>query len=147
MKQIALILVGVAVLTTPAAAQAARKKCSAEFRNQATACIMAPAEGATLKTPSVKVSLASSSVQIAPVASGKAGAAHFHVFLDVDGPTAGEPIPQGPGITHLGDGKKEMRLENVTPGSHRIIVVLGDNAHVPVKGHKADTTYFTIAAR
>ena len=147
MKQYAVVLLGVAVLTTPVAGQAIIKKCNAESRNQATACIMAPVEGATLTNASVRVVLGSASVSISPVAQAKAGGAHFHVFLDVDAALDDQPIPQGPGITHLGDGKKELRIENVTPGTHRIIVVLGDNAHVPVRGQRADTTYFSIAAR
>lgn len=147
MKQYAVVLLGVAVLTTPVAGQAITKKCNVENRNQATACIMAPAEGSTLKTSNVRVVMSAKGINIAPVAQSKAGAAHFHVFLDVDASPSDEPIPQGPGITHLGDGKRELRLENVAPGTHRVIVVLGDNAHVPVKGQKADTTYFQVAVK
>jgi len=147
MKQYAVVLIGMVVLATRVDGQAVRRKCNAEFPHQATACIVAPAEGSTLHSPSVRVVLQSKGIDIAPVAAGKAGAAHFHVFLDVDASPSDAAIPQGPGITHMGDGKKELRLENVAPGAHRVIVVLGDNSHVPVKGQKADTLYFQVAAK
>ena len=127
-------------------AQALHRKCKAEVRGQATACIMEPREGATLKG-GVKVALSADEVTITAVAQAKAGGAHYHLFLDVDALTGTEAIPQGPGVTHLGDGQKTYQLDNLTPGMHRLIVVLGDNSHVPVARQRSDTTYFTIAAR
>jgi hypothetical protein len=148
MKRSMIVLFAVAGLPQLVAGQAIRKKCQAEVSHQPTACIMSPAEGSTLKKANVKVVLASAGgVNIAPVAAAKAGGAHYHIFLDVDPSPDGEPIPQGPGITHMGNGAKEFMIENVAPGSHRIIVILGDNSHVPVRGQKADTTYFQVAGR
>jgi hypothetical protein len=131
----------------PVAAQAIHVPCKAAIRGQAVACITTPRDGGTVAGPTVRVTLKASGIAIASVARGQAGAAHYHLFLDVDVPPAGEAIPQGPGVTHLGDGQKEFRLENVGAGLHRLIVVLGDNAHVTVARHQSDTTYFTVAMR
>lgn len=133
-------------LTGPLGAQALHRKCKAEVRGQATACIMEPREGATLKG-AVKVALSADEITIAAVGQAKAGGAHYHLFLDVDPLTGADAIPQGPGVTHLGDGQKNYQLENLTPGMHRLIVVLGDNSHIPVARQRSDTTYFTVAAR
>lgn len=149
-----LLRVGVAVLLAgvlgavaqPAAAQRSiRVKCTAAVRGQAAACIDIPREGITLAGPNVRVVLKAAGISIAPAAQGKAGAAHFHVFLDVDVPSMSDAIPQGAGIMHLGDGQKECVLENLAPGVHRLIVVLGDNGHVPVPRQQSDTTYFSVA--
>ena len=130
----------------PAAAQRpVRKPCKAAVRAQAVACIDIPREGITLAGPNVRVVLKAAGIEIAAVAQGKAGAAHFHVFLDVDLPPTGDAIPQGAGITHLGSGQKELILENLAPGVHRLIVVLGDNGHIPVPRQQSDTTYFSVA--
>jgi hypothetical protein len=130
----------------PAAAQRSiRVSCVAPVRGQPIACIRAPREGVTLAGPNVRVVLTADGVPIAAVAQGKAGAAHYHIFLDVDLPSLSEAIPQGPGITHLGSGQKEFVLEGVPLGMHRLIVILGDNAHVPVPRQKGDTTYFSVA--
>lgn len=127
-------------------AQAIHRKCKSEVRGQATACIMEPREGATLSS-AVRVALGADEVTIAPVSAAKAGAAHYHLFLDVDALAGGAAIPQGPGVTHLGNGQKTFQLENLTPGMHRLIVVLGDNSHIPIARQRCDTTYFTVAAR
>ena len=129
------------------AAQAIQVPCKAVIRGEPTACIMTPREGGTVAGPAVRVVLGAAGIPIAAVASAKAGAAHYHLFLDVDVPAGSDAIPQGPGITHLGDGKKVCHLEDVAPGMHRLIVVLGDNAHVPVARQKSDTAYFTVALR
>lgn len=129
------------------AAQAIQVTCKAEVRSEPTACIMTPRDGGTVTGPAVRVVLAAKGIPIAPVESAKDGAAHYHLFLDVDVPAGSAAIPQGPGITHLGDGKKHCQLDNVAPGMHRLIVVLGDNSHVPVARQKADTAYFTVALR
>jgi len=130
----------------PAAAQAITRPCKSQM-NQATACIRAPRDGATLTRSNVEVTLRSASVSIAAVAKAKQGGAHFHLFLDVDASLTGDPIPaSAPGVTHLGGGQKEFVLEGVPNGRHRLIVVLADNAHVPVPRQKSDTVYFVVEA-
>ncbi len=142
-----LVMCVMGVAGRPGSTQAIHVPCKAEIRGQAIACIMAPREGGTVEGPTVRVMLKAAGIAIAAVTRAQNGAAHYHLFLDVDLPPAGDVIPQGPGITHLGEGQKEFRLENVSQGLHRLIVVLGDNGHVPVARQQSDTTYFTVAAR
>jgi hypothetical protein len=66
------------------------------------------------------------------------------LFLDANLTSPDSAIPAGvPGITHLGKGQSEYTLE-VAPGAHRLIVELGDPAHVPLKGAATDTIRFTV---
>jgi hypothetical protein len=132
-----------------AGAQSVHRSCKAVIEHQPTACVMAPREGSTVQGPSVRVVLDAKNISIAPAAAAKAGAAHYHILLDANMPedvTAAIPADV-PGIVHLGKGQKEYTFENVAPGGHRLIVVLGDNGHVPVPRQRPDTVYFTVAAR
>ena len=136
----------VGIVGQPAVAQRSiRTPCKAAVRGQAKVCIDFPREGVTVAGSAVRVVLKVTGIDIAAVAQGKEGAAHYHLFLDVPPPAEGEPIPEGPGVTHLGGGQKEFVLENLSPGVHRLIAVLGDNAHVPLVRHQSDTTYFSVA--
>jgi hypothetical protein len=129
-------------------AQSVHRSCKAVFEKQATACIMAPREGSTIQGPSVKVVLDAKNITIAPVQAAKAGAAHYHLLLDANLPSDSTPIPVDlPGVVHLGQGQKQHTFDNLTPGGHRLIVVLGDNTHRPLRRAKADTIHFTVAAR
>jgi hypothetical protein len=145
---IGVLLVGVlGIVGRPAAAQRSiRVPCRAAIKGQPKVCIDFPREGVTVTGSNLLVVLKADGVAIAAVSEAKAGGAHYHLFLDVDLPPAGEPIPQGAGITHLGGGEKEYVLGNLSPGLHRLIAVLGDNTHVPVARQQSDTAYFAVAA-
>lgn len=105
----------------------------------AVVTIQSPEDGAMGSGP-LKVTLAATGVTIAPVADQRAGGAHFHLFLDVDPSPAGAPIPAGvAGVIHLGGGQSEYTFDSLSPGNHRVIVMLGDNGHVPLPGQKTDT--------
>jgi hypothetical protein len=94
---------------------------------------------------SVHVVLQTTGIEIAPAAERKPGTAHHHLFLDVDVTPVDAPIPAGvKGIWHLGRGQTEFRLDSVAPGRHRLIDVLGDADHVPLKPLVADTVRFTV---
>jgi hypothetical protein len=109
--------------------------------------ILAPSSGAVLGGPSVRLVLEVGGITIAPVAQQRPGAAHVHLFLDVDPTPLGQPIPVGaPGITHLGGGQLEYTLDSLRNGRHRVIVVLGDNAHVAIAGQTTDTVTFTVVS-
>src|SRR5512134_4116247 len=94
---VGLLVVACGVVGRRAAAQAIHRTCKADVRGQAAACITEPREGGTVRGPAVKVVLASAGIAIAPVAQAKAGAAHYHLFLDVAVPATSDAIPQGPG--------------------------------------------------
>lgn len=117
--------------------------CTAE-KPAAMVSITSPAEGDTVRGTSVQVTLTSSGIEIAPAAEQRAGTAHHHLFLDVDVSGAG-PIPAGmAGIVHLGKAETEYRFDSVAVGSHRIIAVLADPAHVPLQPFTADTVNFVV---
>ncbi len=120
-----------------AAAQAIHHKCKGDFGGQATACIKAPRDGATVDGASIKVTLTATDM----------GAAHYHLFLDTDVPAEGQAIPEAPGITHLAAGAKEFRLASVPAGNHRLIVALGDGGHGAIARQKTDTAYFTVPGK
>jgi uncharacterized protein DUF4399 len=103
------------------------------------ATIQSPEEGWMGSGP-VKVTMAATGTTIAPVAEAREGGSHFHLFLNVDPTAEGQAIPSGnPAIIHLGGGQSEYTFEGLTAGNYRLIVVLADNAHVPLVGQKTDT--------
>lgn len=104
-----------------------------------------PEEGAIVTGPTVHVLLYARGVEIAPAAEHRAGTAHHHLFLDTDLTASDVGIPAGmPGIVHLGKGQSEYTFEAVAPGPHRLIALLADPNHVPLKPLIADTVRFTV---
>lgn len=109
-----------------------------------SATITEPAEGWMGPAP-VKLVLSATGTTIAPVAEQKPGGSHFHLFLNVDPSAEGQPIPSGnPSILHLGGGQTAYTYESLPAGSYRVIVVLADNAHVPLPGQQTDTVSFMV---
>ena len=105
--------------------------------------IVSPARDTVLKGTTVAVTLEAKGIEIAPAADHKAGTAHHHLFLDTEVSAADQPIPVGvAGIVHLGKGTSTYTFENVPPGEHRLIAVLADPNHVPLKPMVADTVRF-----
>jgi hypothetical protein len=105
--------------------------------------ILSPARDTVLKGTTVTVTLEAKGIEIAPAAEHRAGTAHHHLFLDTEVSPADQPIPVGvAGIVHLGKGTSTYTFENVLPGEHRLIDVLGDPNHVPLKPLVADTVRF-----
>ena len=118
--------------------------CAAE--PAASVRIEAPRNGAVTADDSVRVTLATSGIEIV-AADGEPtpGRAHHHLYLDVDVTPAGEAIPkQVPGITHLGTGATEFTLKDLGPGEHRVIAVLALGDHVPLDPWAADTVFFSV---
>jgi hypothetical protein len=107
--------------------------------------IVEPKQGATVTGTSVHVVLEAQGVEIAPAAEHRAGTAHHHLFLDTDLTASDVGIPAGmPGIVHLGKGQTEYTFEAVAAGPHRLIALLADPNHVPLKPLVADTVRFTV---
>jgi len=57
--------------------------------------------------------------------SGQSG--HFHVFIDRDLVAVGETIPKLAGIVHTAENP--IHLTGLTPGDHKLSILLGDGAH------------------
>jgi uncharacterized protein DUF4399 len=131
-------------LGAPAAAAQAAPKAAPKAAPAPSVRIMEPKQGAVTGT-TVHVVLEAQGVEIAPAAEHRAGTAHHHLFLDADLTAADVGIPVGmPGIVHLGKGQSEYMFEAVAPGAHRLIALLADPNHVPLKPLAADTVRFTV---
>ena len=106
--------------------------------------IAAPANGATVSRP-VKVILVATGVEIVPATVQRPGTGHHHLFVDHDLTPVDDTIPRGvTGILHLGRGQTEFVLDSLTPGPHRVIAVVADWKHVPLKPLVVDTVRFTV---
>lgn len=105
--------------------------------------IEAPAAGDTVPAGSVEIVLSVDGIQVVPAGDSTPNSGHHHLFLDADVSPAGEPIPAVEGsIVHIGDGSSTYTFENVAPGEHRVIAVLGDWQHVPLDPMVSDTIVF-----
>ena len=130
-----LVLASAAVVPHSASAQAAAG---------ATVKITTPARGATVSGP-VKITLVASGVEIVPATDERPGTGHHHLFVDRDVTPTDDTIPRGvTGILHLGRGQTEFLLDSLKPGPHRVIAVVGDSKHRPLKPLVADTVRFTV---
>ena len=127
---------------------AAVSACSKEPEtSDVTVSITMPVEGDTVSGSAVHVMLDATGIEIAPAADARPETAHHHLYLDVDFPQLEGSIPMGvTGVVHLGQAQKEYHWENVPPGSHRIIAVLADPGHLPLKPWVTDTVNFVVVA-
>jgi uncharacterized protein DUF4399 len=106
--------------------------------------IVAPANGATVSAP-VKVVLQATGVEIVPATVERPGTGHHHLFVDHDLTPVDDTIPRGvTGILHLGRGQTEFVLDSLKPGPHRVIAVVADWKHIPLKPLVVDTVRFTV---
>ncbi len=97
---------------------------------------------------SVTVSL-SQPVNIKPAKDADVDSYHLHYFVDTDPASVlqpGQEVPSGsPSIVHSAATTQDFK--SLTPGSHRIWVVMGDVAHIPCSPLVvADTTVSVAAA-
>jgi len=94
--------------------------------------IVTPQSDSSVAGNSVRVVLAAAGIEVAPVAQKRAGTAHHHLFLD------------NRGLCALVDGETEFTFHHVRPGQHRLIALLADLNHRPIKAAAADTVLFTV---
>jgi uncharacterized protein DUF4399 len=112
-----------------------------------TVSITSPSEGDTLTGSAVHITLGSTGIEIAPAADARPETAHHHLYLDTDFPSTEDPIPMGSaGVVHLGQAQTQYQWENVAPGPHRIIAVLADPGHIPLRPWVTDTVNFFVKA-
>ena len=129
-------------------ALAAVAACSKEpATSDVTVSITSPAEGDTVSGSAVHITLDATGIEIAPAADARPETAHHHLYLDVDFPQTEAMIPAGmAGIVHLGQAQTDYHWEGVTPGAHRIIAVLADPGHIPLRPYVTDTVNFVVKA-
>lgn len=107
--------------------------------------IARPRDGDTVEGPQVSVELEAHGFRVVEAGDTTPNSGHHHLFLDRDVSPPDEPIPAEEGhIVHMGDGSTTYTFENVEPGSHRLITVVGDAIHVPVSPPLQDTVEFTV---
>ncbi len=100
--------------------------------------IVEPADGAKVSNP-FNLRVQATGIQIAAASEQMPGAAHFHAFLDQDPLPEGQRIPTATDIYHFTDSVQVR----ASPGPHTLTVVLGDNAHVRLRGAPTATVSFT----
>lgn len=122
--------------------------CSSEpATSDVTVTIESPAEGDTITGTSVRFTLGATGIEIAPAADARPETAHHHLYLDTDFPQVDATIPMGvDGVVHLGMAQTEYTWENVPPGPHRVIAVLADPGHIPLRPWVTDTVNFVVVA-
>jgi len=129
------LALGVAAL--PAAAQG-------QASTSAKVKITAPTNGATV-SGAVKVTLKATGVEIVPATDERPGTGHHHLFVDHDLTPVNDTIPRGvTGVLHLGRGQTEFVLDSLKPGPHRVIAMVADWKHVPLKPLVIDTVRFMV---
>ena len=73
---------------------------------------------------------------VAPNGDESGTSGHFHVFVDRDPLAEGEVIPAEAGIVH--SASNPIRVPALTPGEHKLTVVLGDGNHQRIHGEVED---------
>ncbi len=107
--------------------------------------IVEPVDAADVSGPDVRIVLAAAGVEIAPASEERSGTAHHHLFIDRTLTPPSDEIPAGvTGIVHLGRGQTEFVIQGLEAGTHTVIAVLADWAHVPLDPLATDTVRFTV---
>jgi len=121
------LLLPVLMLTAAATAQETRKKAP----EGAKVYIISPQNGAAVKSP-VLVRFGLSGMGIAPAGVAKEKTGHHHVLIDTDAKALdlSKPLPVSEQSVHFGGGQTEALLK-LAPGKHTLMLVLGDENHVP----------------
>ncbi len=97
-------------------------------KDKARVYIIAPADGARVSSP-VRVQFGLQGMGVAPAGIERAGTGHHHLLVDHAAlPPAG--VPMGADVHHFGAGQTETSLL-LSPGRHRLQLVLGDAHHRP----------------
>lgn len=90
---------------------------------------IAPADGAKVANP-VTVRFGLKGMGVTPAGIAMAGTGHHHLLIDAPVPPFDRPIPADDRHVHFGKGQTETVL-TLTPGRHRLQLLLGDHLHLP----------------
>ena len=92
--------------------------------------ILSPANGAIVTSP-VTIRFGLSGMGVAPAGVNRENTGHHHLLIDVEAlPDMSRPIPSDKHHRHFGGGQTEVVLD-LTPGQHRLQLLLGDYSHIP----------------
>ena len=96
----------------------------------AEAYIIAPLDGATVKSP-VVVRFGLKGMGIAPAGIKFENTGHHHLLIDTDAPVdPSMPLPASDKVVHFGKGQTEASV-TLTQGTHTLQLLLGDQNHIP----------------
>jgi len=116
-----------------------------EAADPARVDIVEPVDEVIVHGSDVRVVLTAAGVEIAPASEERSGTAHHHLFIDRPLTRPSDTIPAGvTGIIHLGRGQTEFVLQGLVSGTHRVIAVLANWAHLPLDPFVTDTVRFTV---
>lgn len=105
--------------------------------------IVSPASGSTLGGNVVLLDVEAAGFTVVRADGDRSGnTGHYHVFVDRDPVPAGAVIPREPGIIHTTEDP--IAVTGLSPGSHRLTVVLGNGAHERI-GESAGSTQVTVS--
>jgi hypothetical protein len=92
--------------------------------------IISPQDGAVVSNP-VRVQFGLRGMGVAPAGVDKAKTGHHHLLIDVtEMPRMDQPLPSDERHRHFGGGQTEVDL-TLSPGEHRLQLILGDKDHIP----------------
>jgi hypothetical protein len=112
--------------------------------------IVAPADGAIVKGPKVKVEVAVENWTLMPAGSSAADASgHLHFFIDAPAAAvpAGQAIPPteaNAAYIHAGKDPLSSRELELSPGKHTITVVMGNSGHVALESPAPQSITITV---
>lgn len=107
------------------------------------AVVASPLSGDTVNA-TFTLTLETRNVELRPAGTMEPGTGHHHLFIDRDIVPVGSVIPAEPGIVHLGAAQTEYGFENLAPGTHTIIAVLGDHEHRRIVAAFTDTIVIVV---
>ncbi|HCU90602.1 MAG TPA: rod shape-determining protein RodA [Gammaproteobacteria bacterium] len=93
---------------------------------------VSPRNGTVVDNPVTVVFGLSGPYVIVPAGVVQEFAGHHHLLIDTELPDLALPIPNNENHRHFGGGQTEVVLE-LSPGEHRLQLLLGDFAHIPHK--------------
>jgi hypothetical protein len=89
---------------------------------------ISPTDGETVASP-VTVRFGLSGMGVAPAGIATPNTGHHHLIIDAPLPPPDLPVPADRNNVHFGGGQTETTIE-LSPGSHTLQLVLGDQSHV-----------------
>jgi len=90
---------------------------------------IAPTDGTTVKG-TFKITFGARGVQIVPAGTEQTQSGHHHLLIDTGLPPLDQSIPKDEQHRHFGGGQTETEI-TLSPGVHRLQLLLGDHNHTP----------------
>jgi len=115
-----------AAAAPPAAPPAAPRSSPA---SGARVYLISPADGDSVTSP-VTVRFGLDGAGVAPAGIQAPNTGHHHLLIDTELTDFSRPIPADAQHLHFGGGQTEAAV-TLSPGPHRLQMVLGDHLHIP----------------